>query len=222
MRKSKKEMREHVMAFPTDLLHRIGYFQGIEFDHDRYVQSIIRERNYSYIRRSEAEGDTRHKQLIPYVIFACGGQILRYQRGALLSEDLLQGKHSIGIGGHISAEDENLFQTSYEEGMEREVREEVKVGGEYKDHIVGVINDDTDEVGRVHFGIVHVWVLKEPTIKKREASIKKPHFASINELHNQIAKYENWSQMCIRNMKEIITQVNKHNGPRDRFAELID
>ena len=121
-----------------------------------------------------------------------------------MSEKRLLNNYSIGIGGHISVNDPNLFTTSYEEGMRREVREEIHIDTEYKSNVVALLNDDSNEVGKVHFGIIHVFDLEEPKIRKREKSINEPKFISLSEIKNRIDKYENWSRICIENVDKLI------------------
>ncbi len=198
----KKSKDEYVLVFPSSLLKEIGYFQGLTFDFDRYVN--IFRRKSKFIRRSIAEKNENYKQLIPYVILYNNNQVFSYRRGALLSEERLLGKYSIGIGGHISVNDPNLFTTSYEEGMRREIKEEVYIDSKYTVNQVALLNDDSDSVGRVHFGLIFVLNLEKPSVKKREKSINEPKFIPLEELKNKIDKYENWSQICIKHIDQLI------------------
>ena len=66
------------------------------------------------------------------------------------------------MGGHINADDSTLFDTPYREAMFREVAEEVKLDTTYTERCIGLINDDSNAVGQVHLGIVHVFELAEP------------------------------------------------------------
>ena len=66
--------------------------------------------------------------------------------------------YSIGVGGHISEEDRGLFSqdaSGYYDGMWRELKEEVDIEP-LGEAAVAVINDDSTEVGLVHFGVVHI------------------------------------------------------------------
>ena len=82
--------------------------------------------------------------------------------------------------------------------------EEVEIRSGYQDCIVGLINDDTNDVGRVHIGIVHVLNLHQAEVNAKEKSINQAHFYPVNQLLKNIDKYENWSQICIRNIDKII------------------
>src|SRR5437773_7607970 len=143
---------ERVLCFPRKLLAELGVFQGLSIEVDKYLPVVTSSSQLVYLNRSEAEQDKRYKQLIPYVLLICNGKILRYRRGKGGQETRLHGLYSVGIGGHISDQDDSLFakDIGYREGMRREIMEEVAVE-EVNDEAVAVINDDSTEVGYVHF-----------------------------------------------------------------------
>ena len=150
--------------------------------------TILLKENHKFMTRRDAEKNPNFKQLIPYVIFFHDNKILSYQRGVLLSEDRLLHNHSIGVGGHISIDDPNLFSTSYEDGIYREIHEELHIDTEYTEKIVALLNDDSDDVGQVHFGIIHILNVEKPLVRKKEKSINNPTFVSIKKLKNNIDK----------------------------------
>jgi len=196
-----KDLEEYVLVFPTSVLKEEEYFQGLCFDIEKYMKVI--NHNYRFIRRKNAEANYNYKQLIPYVILNYDDKIFSYRRGALLSEERLLNNYSIGIGGHISISDPNLFTTTYSEGTNREVREELYLDTEYVDDIVALLNDDSSEVGKVHFGIIHIFRLSKPLVRKKEKSINEAKFVSIKKLKKNIDKYENWSKICISNIEKL-------------------
>jgi len=198
----RKYKDEYVLVFPVSLLQDIRPFQGLNFDLDKYFEVI--EKEHRFLKRADVEEDTNFKQLIPYVILHYKKKILSYRRGELLSEKRLLYNYSIGIGGHISVNDPNLFAARYEEGMIREVQEEIYIDTEYESKAVALLNDDSNEVGKVHFGIIHVFSLAEPKIRKREKSINELRFVTLQEIKKNILEYENWSQICIKNIDKLI------------------
>lgn len=209
---SKNKMGEHVLVFSVDLLNEIGMFQGINFEPTKYLDTILLKENHKFMTRRDAEKNPNFKQLIPYVIFFHDNKILSYQRGVLLSEDRLLNNHSIGVGGHISIDDPNLFSTSYEDGMYREIHEELHIDTEYTEKIVALLNDDSDDVGQVHFGIIHILNVEKPLVRKKEKSINNPTFVSIKKLKNNIDKYENWSKICINSIEKLIAYAGLTKG----------
>jgi predicted NUDIX family phosphoesterase len=192
---------ERVLCFERKLLEDLGVFQGISTDVAKYLSKVTLSSNTLYKNRSEAELDKRYKQLIPYVLILCKDRILRYRRGKAGGETRLHGLFSVGIGGHISSEDSDLFSSGagYSEGMRRELIEEVEIG-EFKDAAVGVINDDSTEVGYVHFGVVHIVYVPDETVAKRRTGINMPEFVPIAEAVKDTAGYETWSKFCLENI----------------------
>src|SRR5581483_5859215 len=102
---------ERVLCFERKLLEELGVFQGINLEVGKYLPVVTASSQLVYLNRSEAELDKRYKQLIPYVLLICNGRILRYRRGKGGQETRLHGLYSVGIGGHISEEDNGLFST---------------------------------------------------------------------------------------------------------------
>jgi predicted NUDIX family phosphoesterase len=194
-------MREEmVLCFPRTLLDQIGSFQGIRTDVASYVPRILEAENTQFVRRAEAEQDPSRKQIIPYVIIRKGNTYLHYVRGKGSGEKRLVAMGSIGIGGHINHHDENLFLTGldfYDEALQRELHEELRMDGHFRTRIVGLINDDSTPVGQVHFGIVHLCDLGEENVAKGEACITDLRFLTLPELLQRRDQMETWSQLCL-------------------------
>jgi predicted NUDIX family phosphoesterase len=205
MKRKLSDAEEYIMVFPRSLLMETGYFQGLSFDVKKFIGEILDQKNYKFMIRKSIESDTNYKQLIPYVILKHKDTIFSYRRGKMLSEERLMDNYSIGIGGHISVSDHNLFTTTYEEGLNREVMEEVTINCNYENKMVAIINDDTNDVGKVHFGVIHIFTLEKAMVVKREGSIADTKFMSVPELKNNIQKFENWSKICINEIEKILT-----------------
>jgi predicted NUDIX family phosphoesterase len=194
-------MREEmVLCFPRTLLEEIGSFQGIRTDVSAYVPRILEAENTRFVARAQAENDPSQKQIIPYVLIRKGGTYLHYVRGKGSGEKRLVAKGSIGIGGHINYDDKSLFLTgleSYEEALQRELHEELRMDGHFRTRIVGLINDDSTPVGQVHFGVVHLCELADENVSKGEACITDLRFLTVPELLERREQLENWSQLCL-------------------------
>ncbi|MCX7423789.1 MAG: phosphoesterase [Planctomycetia bacterium] len=188
---------EQVLVVPTLLFHEIGHFQGFCSDADRYLKTLLDPAYTSYRPRDEMEQDPSFKQLIPYCIFRCNGEIFSYRRDKGQGESRLLGKRSVGIGGHISTIDEVAGGSTYLEGMRREIEEEVFLESGYRHECVGLINDDLTEVGKVHLGIVHIFDLDAPQVRPREQSIIQTGFATPTDLLRERDQFETWSQICL-------------------------
>ncbi|HWF18974.1 MAG TPA: phosphoesterase [Verrucomicrobiae bacterium] len=198
---------ERVLCFKRNLLEELGVFQGISMDVEKYLPVVTATSNVLYLNRSDAEQDRRHKQLIPYVLILCGDKILRYRRGKGGGEARLHGLFSVGIGGHISEEDNGLFANAsgYAEGMRRELLEEVAID-EVNETAVGLINDDSTEVGYVHFGVVHVMQVNSEEIAGRCKGIVAPEFIPLSEAMKDPSGYESWSRFCLENLPLLLAK----------------
>ena len=186
---------EKVLCFRRSLFDDLGAFQGLSLAVDRYLPVITAPDNVVYIPRAEAELDRAYKQLIPYVLIACGNKILRYRRGKGGGENRLHGLYSVGVGGHISDQD----TAGYREAMRRELKEEIGLDN-FKDTIIGVLNDDSNGVGYVHLGIVHVVNVLDESILGTCNEISEPEFVPFLDACRDLDSYETWSKLCLSNV----------------------
>ena len=201
--------QEQVLVVERKVLEQIGMFQGLVFDVGRYLGKLFVQGTARFIPRSQAEIDPSYKQLIPYVIINCKGKYLSYIRGRRAGEARLVGNRSIGIGGHINPIDDIMplfnadFSKTYLTAVEREVAEEVSVETGHTDRVVAPLNDESNEVGRVHLGIVHYWILDAPKVKKREQMITQMSFMTPAELQEVSDSLETWSGLCLGQLAEM-------------------
>ena len=86
----------------------------------------------------------------------------------------------------------------YQQGMQRELDEEVQVDTAYDMKCVGLINDDETEVGRVHLGIVHICDVAEPRVSSRETDIVDAGFRPVDQLLGDMDGFETWSSICLQ------------------------
>ena len=198
---------EMILVVRRETVEKLGMWQGLNFDVARYLPVLLARENNFFKARSAAETDPTFKQIIPYVLLVHGGRVLHYVRGKKSGEQRLVSKGSIGIGGHMNDEDEGLFaldEAAYLEGVRREVCEELKIGTKFKNRVVALLNDDSNEVGKVHLGVVHVFDLDEPTVEKNEAMITNLAFLSPEELRERRDLLESWSQICLDGLGELL------------------
>jgi predicted NUDIX family phosphoesterase len=186
-----------VLVVPTAVFHAAGVFQGFSPAADHYLPRLLDPAHLSYRPRAEVETDPSFKQLVPYVVLRWRDQAFHYTRGKRATETRLQALRSLGVGGHISSDDAGLFGPAYREAMFREVAEEVYLESPYEERCLGLINDDSTAVGRVHLGIVHVFTLAEPKARRREQALTRAGFAPLAELRRQRDEFETWSQFLL-------------------------
>jgi len=188
---------EPVLVVPTALFHEIGVFHGFTPQVEKYLPGLLDPENLSYRPRADVETDPSFKQIIPYVVLRYSDQVFHYTRGKRATETRLQALRSIGVGGHISADDATLYESPYREAMFREVAEEVILQTKYTERCIGLINDDSTPVGQVHLGVVHVFDLQEPKVERREQALTRAGFAPLAELRTQCQEFETWSQFLL-------------------------
>ncbi len=194
---------EHVLVVPRSLFERAGAFQGFCRDTAAYLPLLLDPDHTSWQPRATVEDDPSFKQLIPYCVLAwrdADGEphYFAYTRGGGQSEARLRAKRSVGIGGHISSTDGgNGDDTSYDAGMRRELAEEIAIAGGWTARCVGLINDDSNSVGQVHLGIVHVLDVDEPIVTPRESEIIGCGFEPVDALLADRERIETWSQITL-------------------------
>lgn len=196
-----------ILAVRRSLFDELGAFQGLNFEIERYLPALLARENNFFTPRSAAEADPTMKQIIPYALLVHEGRVLHYVRGKKAGEQRLVAKGSIGIGGHVNDHDEGLFaldRAAYEAGVRREVGEELRIGAAYTDHAVALLNDDSNEVGRVHLGIVHVFQLASGDVQKGEAMITELQFLDRDGLVEKRQHMETWSQICFDHLDRLL------------------
>lgn len=198
---------ENVLVVPRSLFEHLGLFEGLCFDVDRYVPALLDPRNNLFLPRSAAEDDPSHKQLIPYLVIRHGNRVLHYTRGKSGGEARLHAKGSIGIGGHINDGDSHASHfdsAAYNRAVERELNEELVITGTWSQRVAALLNDDSNDVGRVHLGIVHVINLSSPDVKPREDAIRDLRFLTAEELEPLREHLETWSQICLGGLDRML------------------
>ena len=198
---------ESVLVIKRELFDEIGTFQGISTEIDKYLPVFLNPSNNFFIHRELAEDDPTHKQIIPYAIFKHGDKFLKYLRGKKSGEQRLASKSSIGIGGHINQDDFNsssLEKDTYLTGIEREINEELIINCDYNNLPIALINDDSNDVGQVHLGVVHLFDLESDQVEAGEANIENLEFLSSDDLLREKDSLESWSQICVDHLDEII------------------
>ena len=200
--------QEKVLVVERKVLEDVGMFQGLQFDVDKYIRKLFVSGVPRFMLRSKVEKDSSFKQIIPYVIMSYNGKYLTYVRGTRAGESRLVARRSIGIGGHINpADDMPLFNADFYEtylaAVEREVAEEVSIETGHTDCIVALLNDESNEVGSVHLGIVHYWTLVEPKVSRKEQMITQIAFMAPAELQQVRDSMETWSGLCLDSLDEM-------------------
>jgi len=170
--------------------------------------TCIREKGF-FLERRWAEHDSSFKQVIPYTLVTHGGEVLLLKRLDSGGEARLHGKLSIGVGGHINPVDgpENDLDI-LEAGCRRELDEELVIDTDYELEAVGAINDESGDVGSVHFGLVHRARCAGPQVTIRETDMLEGSFVSVDTLKELLAdepdRFETWSALIIPHLDDVL------------------
>lgn len=202
-------MSERVLCFPSSVLDRAGRFQGVVADRARVrhlLQEVMDPGVLTFRDRADAENDPSYKQLIPYVVLKKGQLYFAYRRTKKAGDARLHHNWSVGVGGHINPIDGEDVWLAYPMGLSRELFEET--GLLFKDSSAlgqlganAVINDDSNPVGQVHFGVVHVIGLRvEDDVTLSDPALASPCWKSAGVLRGEASLYENWSRLVIENL----------------------
>lgn len=198
------------------------YFHLQPDGNDAWIDEV--SSTFNFVDRWMAEQDSTILQLIPYVVMLSPDKkIFSYQRRGG-GEQRLEGKMSIGIGGHINPVDKRkprgqdisadaIGWATVRQGAIREVIEEVELDATLVREglkMVGTLytpNEGTNTlqagptVGQVHLGVVYVLQIEDIGIKVREIDnlinykfLTKPA---------DLLRYERWSQLVWQNIDAI-------------------
>jgi predicted NUDIX family phosphoesterase len=174
-------------------------FQGVNSDKDILKQIVANvANNYSVLRRGDAEENPEFKQPIPYCVLKRGNEVFVYERLQGGGEVRLHNKLSMGVGGHMNQFEVKDFYEQLSVNLERELEEELHIDGERLSlETIGLINDDEDEVGKVHIGLLVIAELKEDAnVTVRETDQLKGSWFKVEELFESETydRLENWSK----------------------------
>jgi len=133
---------------------------------------------------------------------------LRSSKDKQYGEKRLQGKWSWGFGGHIEPID-GKNGNMIKESVLRELDEEVSIQGEKRElRNVGYINYDSNEVSKVHFGILYGLSTDAKEIHLRDLEIARVDLVSMNELEemcsSQNFEVEAWSKIALEPLRKLL------------------
>ena len=198
LRKDKPE--ERVMVVSRSDMFSLGIWHGLKTeDVNKYINIISKK--HRFIPRSEAENNPSWQQIIPYLIFENSGKYFVMQRRGDHSDKRLANKFSIGIGGHINLKDvkgskdsKGVKGVSIMHWASREFEEEVDYAGKYKANFLGLINDDSNDVGLVHVGLI-IRILGDSNNISIRDEHKLGNLESLASVGSHYRHMETWSQI---------------------------
>jgi predicted NUDIX family phosphoesterase len=188
---------ELVFSLPRRILQDRGLLhQGFKACGLAEIQSLGR-REGRFLQRRKAELDSAWKQLIPYAVVASESELLIFQRLNKGGETRLYGLYSLGVGGHINPEPvdaEGLIL----QGLKRELHEELSWQASYQISDLGLLNDDSNPVGRVHYGLVYLVRVPGKNVRIRETDLLEGRFMSLAAIEALQDRMESWSRLVFQ------------------------
>ncbi len=209
-RREKTLHNEYVLTIQNDPLAEWGV-EGIIPNIEEIIEEAARKNWIRYIVRRSAEKRFDVKQIVSYALIYRAGSILTYRRGTFTTAaDELQGKRSIGFGGHVSDEDRNLFDISGHgifENVRRELSEELVFDRNEAEYLrrqesfqllCGINSYETTEAKK-HIAVTVVYFCSDAfSPEKNELSINDLRWTDISRPENDLDSFEPWSKSILQ------------------------
>lgn len=187
-------MNEQVLCIPTPLAWKICPSAFVRITPIDIEKTIVD--SHSFRDREEAEQNFNFKQVIPYILVVGLKQhFLLSQRTSQQQEKRLHNKYSLGQGGHINDLDLQGERSPIINGLMREIREEFTLGEVTECTPVGMINDNSTEVGSVHLGLVYLMRVSSLNFKVGEEGKHTAQWATKDQLPDYYDRMEAWSKI---------------------------
>ncbi len=209
---------EQILVVPSEIIFAREKWQGLKTDRLDYYLELIKS-SCQFKRRGDVENNPNYQQIIPYIIFSYKDNffVYKYLPGAgeqrLVNED-----YQLGIGGHINKEDINGSADILEAGMMREWEEEVDFWGNISEKkFVGIINDESRPVEKVHLGLVYHFVGDSPKIFIKETDKMEGRLVKLEELSKDLT-HSNWMRIVFEQYlnPQNPNQKNLFSGRKER------
>jgi predicted NUDIX family phosphoesterase len=190
---------EQVLCVKRDDIFPDGAWHGFVTENLERHQSVIRERHF-FKARAEVENDPAFQQIIPYVVFRHLDRYLLTHRLRASSEKRLRKQYSLGVGGHINPGDLEGGDPILD-GLKREWAEEVIYDGRFEAKLLGLLNEESSPVSKVHLGVVFLVDGDSPDIKIRETDKLAGDLLTLNEMRIHFLEMESWSQLVYERLR---------------------
>lgn len=181
---------ELVLVVPRELVVPGDGWLGVRRDGIEAALAAVRA--YGEFRpRAAMEQDPSYKQVIPYLVLRDGARWFLMRRTRAGGDARLHDRWSIGVGGHLNPGDRDVAG-----GLRREWREEL-VAAFVPDFVpVGLLNDDTTDVGSVHLGFVFTADAVGRPVAIRETDKLAGSFAESDDVEAVRDDLETWSRLA--------------------------
>ncbi len=186
---------EQVLVIPRAAIMADPGWLGVRSDRlDGFEELVAREGRF--VLRADAEVDRSLKQVIPYLVLRDGERYFLMRRTKAGADARLHDRYSIGVGGHLNPGDGDLAG-----GLRREWREELRADFDPEFELLGLLNDDSTEVGSVHLGAVYLADAGGLPVAIRETEKLSGQFATPAEVAEVVDRMETWSALVFEHLE---------------------
>ncbi|PTI09067.1 NUDIX domain-containing protein [Staphylococcus warneri] len=197
---------EQIIVVPRTTLfdNEKNAFNGFLSTNDEKGNNIFNSlRQYDVKRRGDMEEDPGFKQLISYCLLENqNGEILVYERLSGGGEERLHGQSSIGVGGHMNdVVGADSINEVLRVNAQRELEEEVGLPTEDSQNMeyLGFINDDNNEVGKVHMGVVFKITVNSNDVEAKETDTLRIKWIEKGKIESY-DDFETWSALILQDL----------------------
>ena len=197
---------EQIIVVPRATLfdNEKNAFNGFLSKNDEKGSNIFNALSqYDVKRRGDMEEDPEFKQLISYCLLENqSGEILVYERLSGGGEERLHGQSSIGVGGHMNdVVGADSINEVLRVNAQRELEEEVGLSAEDSQNMeyLGFINDDNNEVGKVHMGVVFKITVNSNDVEAKETDTLRIKWIEKGKIESY-DDFETWSALILQDL----------------------
>ncbi len=186
---------ERVLVVPRASLVGDPSWHGVRRADIADVLRIV-ERDGRFEARTDVETDPSRKQVIPYLVLRDGPRVFLMRRTRAGGDVRLHDRWSIGVGGHLNPGDVDVHG-----GLRREWAEEIEAAFVPEFRFVGLLNDDTTDVGSVHIGLVFEADAAARPVAVRETEKLSGSFVDLPAVREVYDGLETWSQLILPSLE---------------------
>lgn len=188
---------ELVLVVPREALMGDPGWHGMRTDDLDGFEALV-SRLGRFAERASAEADRTLKQVIPYLVLRDGERYFLMRRTRAGADARLHEHDTIGIGGHLNPGDAGLAG-----GLRREWTEEIEAAFVPEFRLIGLLNDDTSEVGSVHLGAIYLAEAGGRPVEIRETDKLSGTFATRDAVAAVVDRMETWSRLVFEHLEAV-------------------
>ncbi len=196
------EGKEELLTLPNNVVFEHGAWQGFLLGESwgSFYAKLAQE-NPLWMKRDEAEDNREVQQVIPWTIFRWNNYYLELKKKQEGPHTRLYNKYSLGFGGHVFKHEMDKVG-SLDEWIKERFLQEMEYKGNLTVSTLGVVNDNTDELGSGHFGIVYLIEGDSNLVSSRKNL--QIRLSPLSEFTGDDVRYwDRWSQMVYRQMRDL-------------------